>query len=180
MDDLQRDALIISLIDNLRSKGSWCGETHVQKAVYMLQELAGDDLGFEFILYKHGPYSFGLAEQLTSMRADTLLKQIAQQPYGPKLVPSDAGARLKERYPKTIAAHSHAIGLIAELVGPKGITDLECLATALYVTREKGGAADKETRADRITELKPHICEESAENAVSAIDEWLVRARELA
>ncbi len=32
MKRLQRDAVILSLIENLRAKGSWCGETHIQKS----------------------------------------------------------------------------------------------------------------------------------------------------
>jgi len=73
MNRLKRDVVILSLIENLKKKGSWCGETHIQKATYFLQELFDFPLGFEFILYKHGPFSFDLSDKLTAMRADMLL-----------------------------------------------------------------------------------------------------------
>lgn len=66
MKRLQRDAVILSLIENLRAKGSWCGETHIQKATYFVQELLRVPLEFEFVLYKHGPYSFDLSDELTA------------------------------------------------------------------------------------------------------------------
>jgi len=56
MDRLQKAALITRLLQNLRSKHSWCGETHIQKAAFFAQELMEVPLGFEFILYKHGPF----------------------------------------------------------------------------------------------------------------------------
>lgn len=74
MKKLQRDAILLSLINEMKAKGSWCGETHIQKATYFLQELLGVPLNFEFILYKHGPYSFDLGDEVTAMRADSLLE----------------------------------------------------------------------------------------------------------
>jgi len=34
MNTLQRAALLTELADKLRQQGSWCGETHLQKATY--------------------------------------------------------------------------------------------------------------------------------------------------
>jgi len=70
MDRLRRAALLTQLIERLRRRGSWCGETHVQKATLFLQDLTRIPMGFDFILYKHGPFSFDLRDELTSLRAD--------------------------------------------------------------------------------------------------------------
>ena len=51
MKKLQRDAVLLSLINEMKARGSWCGETHIQKATYFLQELLGVPMNFEFILY---------------------------------------------------------------------------------------------------------------------------------
>ena len=40
MNEDQRTAVTLSLMDALHQQGSWCGETHIQKALYFLQELA--------------------------------------------------------------------------------------------------------------------------------------------
>lgn len=172
MDKLQRDVVIIALMEKLREHESWCGETHIQKSTYFLQELAGVDLDFDFILYKHGPYSFDLTNEFASMRADGLLKVVVQPaPYGPSLLPTDAAADLKDRYPKTLRECSAAIDRIAALLGGKGVAELERLATALYVSRNVD-ARDPEALASRIGELKPHISHAAALDAVKTVQEW--------
>ena len=60
---LKRNVMVLTLARKIRNRGSWCGETHLQKAVYLLQDLAGVETGLEFVLYKHGPFSFGLRDQ---------------------------------------------------------------------------------------------------------------------
>lgn len=87
MERLAREAVLLSLVEKLRQAGSWCGETHVQKATYFLQEVAGVPLGFPFILYKHGPFSFDLRDELTAMRADGFLTLEPRDPYGASLGP---------------------------------------------------------------------------------------------
>lgn len=49
MEGLQRAAVVFSLIDALSAAGSWCGETHIQKATYFLQEMLDVQLGYDFI-----------------------------------------------------------------------------------------------------------------------------------
>jgi hypothetical protein len=36
MERLRRDAVLIRPIEALRQQGSWCGETRIQKATYLL------------------------------------------------------------------------------------------------------------------------------------------------
>jgi uncharacterized protein YwgA len=103
MKRMQRDAVLLSLIKEMKDKGSWCGETHIQKAAYFLQELLGVPMGFEFILYKHGPYSFDLSDEVTAMRADSLLEYKTRVPYGPNLFPTKEGQEFLLRYPKTLS-----------------------------------------------------------------------------
>jgi len=69
MDAFERKGVLLDLIDRLNRGGSWCGETHIQKSVYFLQELLGVPLDFNTIFYKHGPYSFDLADELVSLIA---------------------------------------------------------------------------------------------------------------
>ena len=48
MKRLQRAAIVTELAEQLTAQGSWCGETHLQKATYFLQELLEVPTGFEF------------------------------------------------------------------------------------------------------------------------------------
>ena len=73
MERIKNITILLQLIESLRKNGSWCGETHIQKAIYSLQQLKGVPLNFNFVLYKHGPFSFDLRDELTAMRADGLI-----------------------------------------------------------------------------------------------------------
>jgi hypothetical protein len=170
MNRLQIDAILISLVENLRARGSWCGETHVQKATYFLQNLMKVPLSFDFVLYKHGPYSFELTDEITAMRADNLLALQSQSyPYGPSLVPTPAGIALRSKFPKTLGQYSHSIEFVAQQVGTRNVAELERLATALYVTLHNAG--NREARAHRLHEIKPHISPDEAYRATEAVDD---------
>lgn len=171
MDRLRRAALLTRLIERLRRKGSWCGETHVQKATLFLQDLMRVPLGFDFILYKHGPFSFDLRDELTSLRADALVKLEPQWPYGPRIAATDRSKYIQGIYSKTVEKHDDSISFVAEKLGSKGVADLERLATALYVTRRTGTGTSIDARAAKLTALKPHIARDDAVAAVTEVDQ---------
>lgn len=174
----QQQAVVLQLADALRERGSWCGETHLQKATYFLKKLAGVPLDFKFILYKHGPFSFDLRDELTAMRADKLMKlKVKQPPYGPSFLTTDPGKRLEARFPRTVSRYEEAIRFVADAFGQLGVRELESLATALYVTREMEGA-NRQQRADRIRELKSHISPQKAQEAVETVDEMKEQFKE--
>jgi uncharacterized protein YwgA len=145
---------------------------------YFLQEVLALPTGFEYILYKHGPYSFDLTADLTALRADFLMEFNHRSPgYGPALVPTHTSKELRSRYPKTLAQRSQQIEFIAKAFGTKGVAELEKLATALYVTRELENTTDATTRANRLHALKPHV---SIPDALAAVREYDEIAREAA
>src|SRR5260370_23092242 len=136
MSRMQRAAILLSLLGHLRSAKSWCGETHIQKTTHFLQELFEVPLSFEFILYKHGPFSFDLNNEITALRADYLVTVQSRPPYGPSILPSQEGESLVARYPKTCALFERRMRFVSQRLGPRDVADLEKLATALFVTRE--------------------------------------------
>lgn len=175
MERLERASVLLNLVGALRSRGSWASETHFQKATYFLQELLRVPLEFEFILYKHGPFSFDLREDLSAMLADSFLQWEPQPPFGPSLIPGPAGDVLKRQYPLQ-AEILPRIEFVAEKLAPKRVVELERLATALFVTME--GTVDEAQRAPRICELKPHIQPLQAQQAVQEVDEICREAAE--
>lgn len=179
MNRLPLASILLSLVEKLREQGSWCGETHIQKGAYLLQEMLGVPLDVEFVLYKHGPYSFDLNEQLAWFKADGILQEeIMPYPYGPKIAPGKLAGQIREKYPKTRERHEAAIRFIAENLGDSKVAVLERIATALYVTREKAGS-DVETRARRLNELKPHVPLDEAREAVERVDKMIEESRRL-
>lgn len=180
MNRLQKAAVLVNLIQVLKMKGSWCGGTHVQKAAFFLQELLEVPLGFTFTLYKYGPYSFDLNDELAAMRADEFLRlYVRDAQYGPSYDSGDLSAQLNERFPKTLASYRSRIDFVAERLGECGVADLERLATALFVRKRNNSVQTAEDSARRITKLKPHISFQSALAAVQQIDEISKEAAEL-
>jgi len=171
MRDLRRETVLIALLDALAQRGSWCGETHLQKSVYFLQAMLRVPLCFEFILYKYGPFSFDLREQLATMLANLVLSQESYLSYGPSFKPGPAAYRLKKLFPTTYRKFQKQISFVAEKLAGYDVAGLERLATALYVRSEGGEDLSLSDRADRLCELKPHISKEKASHAISLVDQ---------
>lgn len=173
MKRLARAAVLSELRDQLEKRGSWCGETHLQKATYLLQEAAGVDLGLDFILYKHGPFSFDLRSELTEMRSDELMRLEPQPyPYGPRLKSTALSAELRNRFPKTLARSASAIEQVADFVGSRGVMSLEKVATAVMLRLE--APDDPATVVGESLHLaKPHIPVQEAALAVEEADRFL-------
>ncbi len=119
------------------------------------------------MLYKHGPYSFDLRDHLAAMRADRYLDVRPQlDPYGPSLLPTPRGNSLATRS-SVVGRHKDAIAWVARAVGKRRVSELERLATALYMTSQMPDATAAD-RAGRIHDLKPHV---SYQQALEAIEE---------
>lgn len=180
MSRLVQEAILAGLARRLDAQGSWSGETHIQKAAYLTHELFSVPFDFEFILYKHGPFSFELRDELGSMEADRLLERQPQPaPYGPRFLVTERGCDLEERLTQTMSRYAAGLDWTAEQLGSRGVAELERLATALWVTREDE-AEDVEERAQALCEIKPHISREDAVAAIEEIDRMILEARQLA
>ncbi len=176
MERLDRASVLLALVEALRSRGSWAGETHLQKATYFLQQLLEVPLGFRFILYKHGPFSFDLRQDLGGMFADSMLEwEVRPYPYGPSLRPAALSGLLKRQFPEPPRRCAREIEFVAEKLAPKPVVELERLATALYVTLQGKVAPDQ--RAARLCELKPHISLADATRAFAEVDSICEEAR---
>ena len=169
LDYIQKSAIVVSLIDSLKENGSWCGETHIQKTTFFLQELFGIPLDFDFILYKHGPFSFDLRSLLSFMFADVFLAYEPFPGYGPKIKTIEGSDFLRKNYSVTINKYSSKIKSVAKIFGDKNVAELEKIATAYYV--KKNMKIEESKFAEKINEMKPHISIEDAKKALSATDE---------
>lgn len=163
-------ALIGSLVSQLREVDNWCGETHLQKAVYFLQSACHVPLGYSFVLYKHGPYSFDLRLDTARLLGRRMLKQEpSTPPYGPRLNATNIMTKHVERHREAICRHLEDVTRVVQFVGRRGVADLERLSTALYVTIQQDKQS-LESRAERVHHLKPHVSVESATVAVKELD----------
>jgi len=176
---LENQAVIYDLIGSLRAKQNWCGETHIQKTIFFLEELGNHPLGYDFILYKHGPYSFELNEDLAGMGALKFIDQEIVNPnYGPRIKQnSEVGLMLQNQFGQKLQKLKPSIDYLASKLSDYGVATLERLATALYFTKCEP-VSGIEGRAQKIHEVKPHISVTLALDAVKRVDSILVEWNE--
>ena len=168
MQLLERYAVLLKLVRAMNEADSWSGETHIQKSVFFLQEALATELGYGFILYKHGPFSFDLRDDLIAMRADEFLELRVRHPdYGPSYVPGRR-ASLLAASAATPENLERRIEFVARRIAPRPVAELEVLATALYTRKEMRGSSD-EVLAQRIHELKPHVSVSRASEALTQL-----------
>ena len=178
LNEKARRALLVSLIEKMKNSSSWCGETHVQKCIYFLQDFLGVPLGFNYILYKHGPYSFDLNDELAFLRGNSFLKLHPRRPYGPSLSLGERGQILKNKYEEVINQYNNEIDFVVEVLANKPVTELERVATALYVEEEKNQDTD-EGIVSEMVRLKPHINKKEAREALEYLKMIEKRALEI-
>lgn len=174
MSDLLKSAVIVELVETLHQQGNWCGETHIQKAMYLLQEVFHIKM-FDFILYKHGPFSFELREKLNDMLAENDLILIPQHPYGPSYKKGERPNRYKRVFDVISSRYKKRITFIADKLGSSGIYSLETVATALYFNSENS-SRDIESIADNVIKVKPHIQKDDALKAAAKVKELINEA----
>ena|SRR5579862_3065079 len=172
MNRLNKASLLVALTEKLRASGSWTGETHVQKAMYILERVLGVPADFEFILYKHGPFSFDLRDEIGALRAEGFIDwEVKSERYGPSLRAGALSSALKHQFPAMPEKYAAELDFVASRLGNKNVAELERLATAIYVTKDEQAQPDR--RAARINELKQHVSLLEAETAVGEADQLI-------
>jgi hypothetical protein len=109
--------------------------------------------------------------ELTGLRADDLVTLEPQWPYGPRIATTDRSAYIQGLYSKTLTKYAKQISFVAEKLGGKDVSELERLATAFYINEHSGTEASVDERAQRLTEVKPHIPRDLAVDAVITVDQ---------
>ena len=162
MSDLNRYAIVLEAVRSLNAAASWTGKTHVITTLYIVSTKVR--LPFEFVLYKHGPYSFDTNDAIESMSAVGLLSLTATPPYGVQLRPG----RFERVLDATIL---NAVDSAVKLIGKSKVQDLEAIATSVWVISHCGEERAEEI-AKKVAELKPHLGEQLIRAAVSKAEKW--------
>ena len=171
MNEFDRRALICHLVRTMRDEGSWTGETQIQKSVMFLQELLDVPVGYDFVLYLHGPFSFELRSELTLMRVRLYLDVEPRAHYGASFTLGRRG----EKVNPIPSEYQHAIDFVAKEVSRNDVRSLERLSTA-YFLQIGDESSDASAIAAEINRLKPHISIGQALRAIEEVDELRQRA----
>ena len=162
----ERRTLVSALVKTMRDKDSWAGETHIQKCIFFLQEMLNVPLGYQFVLYKHGPYSFDLRSELAVMRAGLYLEVEPRSGYGPSFTLGHWGQRAANK----LSSYSNAVEFVCDEISTKDVRSLERISTAFFIQSTPDNTCLKSGEvAKRVSELKPHISFEEARVAVSEV-----------
>ena len=158
--------MVSALVKKMRDKDSWAGETHIQKCVLFLQKMTKIPLGYEFVLYKHGPYSFDLRSELAEMRARLYLDVEPRSGYGPSFTLGHWGKKAAE----TPLRYGDAVEFVCNEISTKDVRWLERISTAFFIQSEPDNSELNSVEvAKRVIELKPHISFGEARVAVSEV-----------
>lgn len=157
MERVKKAALISEMLSRMINKGSWGGETHLQKCVFFLQEMRKVPTGYTFQLYKYGPYSFDMHDEIVRLRGIGMLSLYSRKPqYGAALKVSELGQSLRTHFPKTLKKYSDHIDFVTDNFGDLNASELGKLATAYYFILQDQGNSDEEV-AIKINNVKSHI-----------------------
>jgi len=163
----ERASVVSALTESLNQRLGWCGEAHLQKAVFLLQAVSKVNLLYEFTLDRDGPFSFDLRDDLALFRSRDVLRLEPQPvPYGPTYVVSEAVKGLG-----TEPTVRREVEFVATKLSGFGEVGFARLVTALFVTQSMGRDTPAETRVHRFMELKPQLQPETARLAVAAADQ---------
>ncbi len=160
----------LCLIEQLIQNDSYCGATHIQKALFLVQELTGLDLDLNFKLYHHGPYSFALREVLDELEASEAVKANPNPPYGPKYTLTDSGYGFWNQF-EPDDFDPLPFEFVAGKITNKGVAELEAYGTAALVCREMPNSQLDDWVA-KLLHYKPHIDKVRAHEAFEAITSW--------
>jgi uncharacterized protein YwgA len=169
MSRLARHALITHLVSAMQDAESWCGRTHIQKTLYTFQTLfhPGGELEVPFILYKHGPYSFALDEDLAEMQFYGGLER-KEQLYGARYKPGQGARALRERFGAGVERWLPHVQFVAQRVARKNVRELEALCTLIFVATDPEECRlypREEDRIVRVLHLKPHLSDTEVRQA---------------
>ena len=157
MERLKKATLISEMLNRMIDKGSWAGETHLQKCLFFLQEMREVPTGYVFQLYKYGPFSFDLRDEIVQLRGVGMISLFSRKyPYGSSLKVSELGQSLRKHFPKTLEKYTDDLDFVTKHFGDLNATELGKLATAYYFILQKENSSDEEI-AKKINDVKSYI-----------------------
>jgi hypothetical protein len=175
VDELRDSAILGKIVERVDAKGLFCGETLLQKSAYFLKEMFGAPISAPFRIYYYGPFSFDLRDTLGTMEALEVV-QTAPHEWGATYKVGKRYPQLQRQFHRTLERLEPNIDWVQRELAPLGVKELEPLATALFLRREKPEASVDDL-AGRLHEIKPHVSVGAARRAIEKVEGWIVDNR---
>jgi len=175
VDELRDFAILGTIVGRVETTGRFCGETLLQKSAYFLKEMFGAPISAAFRIYYYGPFSFDLRDTLGTMEALDVVRT-APHEWGANYKVGPRFPQVEQQFHSTLERLEPHITWVEHELVPLGVKDLEPLATALFLRREKANASVDEL-AGRLHEIKPHVSVETARAAIGKVERWIAENR---
>jgi uncharacterized protein YwgA len=111
------------------------GNAHSKSNVHFAGHCKSQLWIYKFVIYKHGPYSFDLSNELTEMRAAGILElHFPREGYGPSILATDFGERVYRVNKENVEKYDAVSKFLADWFSGSDVRHLERIATAYFVT----------------------------------------------
>ena len=147
------------------------GKTVLQKLVFILQEVYRVPCGYDYILYNYGPYSEGLADDLSFFASMDGVKIDFSRRLGYEIKKAGKTAHFRERGKGFLTQYASQIEEVIKEFGSMNAKELELRSTIIYVSKEE--PLDKKDLLNRVKEIKPHFTDSEIDNAYRDLEHWL-------
>ena len=157
----------------LRDADCWTGETHIQKSVFLAQEMLHCTQNYGFYIYHYGPYCRDLTETLQFMR---MFREIVTEPdkkWAPRYQLTDKGRELAKQQVEELDKVNWVIKTVATMT----VAQLEGPTTALFLKIQDPSRTDEQV-ADELHRVKPHISFYDAMDAIVESERLRQNARD--
>lgn len=158
-----RRQFVARVIEGLRAADCWTGETHIQKSVFLAQEVLHSRQNYGFYIYHYGPYCRDLTETLQFMR---MFREIVTEPSGkwaPRYQLTDKGRELADQQVEEL----DKVDWVTKIVSTMTVAQLEGPTIAIFLKLQDPTRTDEQVAVE-LNHLKPHI---SYHEAIKAIAE---------
>lgn len=163
--------VMAELVLKLKGISPQFGKTVLQKLVYILQEVYHVPCGYHYTLYNYGPYSVGLADDLSFFAAMEGAKIEWNQGWGYKIEKAEKTEHFRERGKDFLSEYAHQIDAVVEKFGGMNAKELELRSTILYIFKEE--PLDRGRLISRTEEIKPHFTRGEIEKACLELEPYL-------
>lgn len=167
---MNRQQIMLSLINQVeRQVERPLGKTALVKLLYLIQEVCGFEVGYDFSFYTHGPFTNAIIEDLEELEE----AKSVEVKYNKKAYEGYGGFEIKAKT-EHLEVDADTLAKIREIVerfGSMSARDLE-LRTTLHYIRHNGGLQG-EALYEAVHAVKPKYSLEEIRIAAKQIEDLL-------
>ncbi|KXK22115.1 MAG: hypothetical protein QY327_10790 [Fimbriimonadaceae bacterium] len=167
IDQVVRQASVVAALVQRQPK---IGRTALMKYTFLLQEVKGLPLGFDFTLYAYGPYDGAVLGRLsTAVRWGAVKESPVMYPggIGYELEPGEQLDSILARDKAFFHDHAAELDWVVKEFKEYNAAGMELIGTMVFVDREAHEAGEMRTKdelIDIVLKIKPRFSKDQAEH----------------